>query len=120
MRVTHPQLYPSVNAIKTHLYTGKRTFILPSELTLFKTPKNFKMLLLAPSIFCVCVALGAIKQLVKAYKDINVFPSTVPWAGVRKERFWKVKACLRELFAGLKTLQLGYEQVRQIKINPDR
>ena len=40
-------------------------------------------------------------------------PQSVPWAGLRKEIFSRTRANMREVTAGLRTLNIGYNQVSE-------
>ena len=39
-------------------------------------------------------------------------PASMPWAGTRNEILPNFRACMREFIAGLRTLRIGYDNVR--------
>ena len=51
---------------------------------------------------------------------VSDLPSSIPWVGRRNEVFSKLRACIREVFAGLRTLSEGYVTVGVLVSQPDR
>jgi len=46
----------------------------------------------------------------RATRD-RIWPKGMPWAGVRNEWFWQIRAHLRDRFDAKKTLEEGYQRV---------
>lgn len=68
------------------------------------------------------IALGftisASSHLLFSWKTIGNFPKSLKWAGRRDETFSRTRACIRELFAGLRSLNSGYDRVRSLGQHP--
>ena len=66
------------------------------------TLSNFSMILVSA---ITLIYLAHIKLMMAKV------PQSVPWAGLREEVFPRIRANIRELTAGLRTLKIGYSQV---------
>jgi hypothetical protein len=42
----------------------------------------------------------------------NIYSNTLPWVGIRKERFSMIRGSLRQLLGSVETLDEGYHKVR--------
>ena len=55
-------------------------------------------------MFVVCLSI-----------ESNDLSSNIQWAGLRSQKFAKLRACMRELSGdGLKTMRDGYDKVRNV------
>ena len=55
--------------------------------------------------------LGITRNLFLTWKNIVIFPESIPWIGRRDQYLSRLKACGREFFAGLETMKAGYDKV---------
>ena len=56
------------------------------------------------------IVLPTISQISIQWSRISTVPSNIPWAGLKnKKLFPKLRACMREIFAGREPLKEGYE-----------
>lgn len=55
--------------------------------------------------------VGTVRQLLQSWRTMSSVPASIEWAASRKEIFPNVRACVREVFAGLNSLTTGYDQV---------
>ena len=67
--------------------------------------------MLLESFFVVVAVLGIFRNLILTWENVNRFPKSIPWIGLRKEYFSRVRACGREIFGGLERMKAGYEEV---------
>lgn len=70
--------------------------------------------MLLQGILLAAVTLGIVRNLVLTWRNISIFPESVPWIGRREEWLSRVRVCVRQLFAGLEALKDGYEKVRAL------
>lgn len=65
-------------------------------------------------VLLATVTLGIVRNLILTWRNISIFPESVPWIGRREEWFSRVRVCVRQVFAGLDALKDGYEKVRAL------
>ena len=63
-------------------------------------------------LLAAAVSLGIARNLFLSWRNISIFPDSIPWVGRRKEYLSRLRVCARELTAGLDSLKAGYEKVR--------
>ena len=56
--------------------------------------------------------MSILTHLFRSWKSMTNVPASMPWAGSRNEILPNFRACMREFFAGLRTLRIGYDNVR--------
>lgn len=64
-----------------------------------------------PNLITVLLSVLAVVYLIYSEYMVSTVPQSVPWAGCRNEVLSRTRACIRELTAGLRTLESGYNQV---------
>ena len=67
--------------------------------------------MLLQGLLVTAVTIGIVRSLILTWKTIHMFPESIQWIGLRKERLSRLRVCGREMFAGLRTIQAGYEKV---------
>lgn len=71
-----------------------------------------------PNFLTILVFVVTAVGLVHSTIVMSKVPQSITWAGLRKEVLSKTRACIREVTAGLRTLNLGYSKVaRPFSIN---
>lgn len=65
----------------------------------------------ALNIITILVSVIIAVCLVDSKIVMNKVPQSVPWAGLRREVLSKTRACVREVTAGLRNLNIGYNKV---------
>ena len=63
-------------------------------------------------LLVTAVTLGITRNLFLTWRGIRIFPESLPWNGRREEYLSRLRACVREFFAGFETLKAGYDKVR--------
>lgn len=61
--------------------------------------------------FLAIAFLSIFRNLILTWENVNRFPKSIPWIGLREEYFSRLRACGREIFGGLERIQAGYEEV---------
>lgn len=57
------------------------------------------------------IAIAGLTYIICSLKSLSRLPSSLAWADQRSEAFPRARACLRQLFIGMKSLDRGYAQV---------
>ena len=65
-----------------------------------------------PNLVLFLLSSITVVSLIHSKVVMGKVPQSVSWAGLREEILSKTRACIRELTAELRTLNLGYEKVR--------
>ena len=55
--------------------------------------------------------VSTITHLLQSWRSMTNVPVSMKWAGGRNKVFPNARACVREVFAGLQSLNLGYNKV---------
>ena len=63
------------------------------------------------SLGIIGFTLGLFGVLFDSLRKLNQLPHTLHWAGRRDQIFSKLRACIRELFAGFTSYESGYAKV---------
>ena len=64
------------------------------------------------ALMIAAIVAFVFKCFLASLKNSSQSPRSLPWADQRNEAFPRARACLRQLYNGLKTLEIGYAQVR--------
>ena len=67
--------------------------------------------MLLESVFVAVAVLSILRNLILTWENVNRFPKSIPWIGLRNESFSRIRACGREIFGGLERMKAGYEEV---------
>ena len=66
---------------------------------------------LVPGLIITALTIALVKSVLHSWRSIGSFPVSLKWAGCRQELFSRTRACVRELTAGLRSLNAGYHDV---------
>ena len=67
--------------------------------------------MLLESLFVAVAVLSIFRNLILTWENVNRFPKSIPWIGLRKEYFSRLRACGREFFGSVERIKEGYEEV---------
>lgn len=52
-----------------------------------------------------------VRNFFLTWRGVHFFPESIHWIGRREELFSRLRACAREIFAGLERMHAGYDKV---------
>lgn len=71
--------------------------------------------MLLQALIGLIVIAGVCRQLVLTWRRMCSIPSSMNWIGRKKEVFPTLRACVREMLTGLRSMKAGYFKVRTLK-----
>ena len=111
-QIASSSIFPVSFDVSTHQFCNTSNCVPPRPTAIIRSTLDSNMLL--QGLLVTAVTLRIVHNLLLTWRGIRIFPESIPWIGRQEEYLSRLRACAREIFAGLESLKAGYDKVRTL------